>query len=387
MPTTTRRFARIAKAAVAVVVSTAAFAVPATATTAVATPVAPAKNHGKAVFVQNDRVEGNQVIAYTREADGSLHKRAIYGTGGKGGVLGGSVVDHLASQGSLTYDHHHKLLYAVNAGSNTVTVFAVEGDRLHRKQVIESGGVFPVSVTAHGDRVFVLNAREGGSIQGFRLKEGKLHRVEAWHRALHLNTGAAPEFTHTPGQVAFTPEGDQLVVTTKLGGNSIEIFHLSREGKLSHKPVVDSKPGAQPFGLTFDEQKRLVVADGVENALLTFRIHKDGRTTLVDAAPTGEQATCWVSRTGDHFFASNAGSNTVTRFRQDREARLERLGNTPTGVGTVDSSITPDGHFLYVQTGGAGAVDAFRIHKDGSLTKISTTKVPDGVGGEGIVAL
>ncbi|MFJ2676173.1 MULTISPECIES: lactonase family protein [unclassified Streptomyces] len=385
MPTTTRRFARIVKVAVTVALSTAAFAVPATAAPTSTAP--PADHHGKAVFVQNDRVEGNQVIAYSREADGSLHKRAVYGTGGKGGVLGGSVVDHLASQGSLTYDSQHKLLYAVNAGSNTVTVFSVDGDRLHRQQVIESGGVFPVSVTAHGDRVFVLNAREGGSIQGFRLKEGKLHRVAAWHRALRLNTGAAPEFTHTPGQVAFTPEGSQLVVTTKLGGNSIEIFHLDREGVLSHKPVVDSKPGAQPFGLTFDAQNRLVVADGVEDALLTFRIHKDGRTTLVDAAPTGQQATCWVSRTGSHFFASNAGSNTVTRFLQNREARLERLGNTPTGTGTVDSSITPDGRFLYVQTGGAGAVDAFRIHADGSLTKISTTKVPDGVGGEGIVAL
>ncbi|MFJ9028208.1 lactonase family protein [Streptomyces sp. NPDC102274] len=394
MPTTTRRFPRVVRAAVTVALSTAAFAVPATATatataptTTATTPAPSADHHGKVVFVQNDRVVGNQVIAYSRDADGSLHRHTVYGTGGKGGVLGGSVVDHLASQGSLTYDPHHKLLYAVNAGSNTVTVFAVEGDRLHRKQIITSGGVFPVSVTTHGDRVFVLNAREGGSIQGFRLKEGKLHRVEAWHRALHLNTGAAPEFTHTPGQVAFTPDGSQLVVTTKLGGNSIEIFHLDREGALSHKPVVDSKPGAQPFGLTFDAKNRLVVADGVENSLLTFRIHKDGRTTLVDDAPTGQQATCWVSRTGDHFFASNAGSNTVTRFHQDREARLERLGNTRTGTGTVDSSITPDGHFLYVQTGGAGAVDAFRIHRDGSLTKISTTKVPDGVGGEGIVAL
>ncbi|MFE4534796.1 lactonase family protein [Streptomyces scopuliridis] len=390
MPTTTRRCARIAKVAMTVALSTAAFAVPATATatagTSTATTAAPADHHGKVVFVQNDRVEGNQVIAYARDADGSLHRRTVYGTGGKGGVLGGSVVDHLASQGSLTYDPHHKLLYAVNAGSNTVTVFSVEGERLHRKQIIESGGMFPVSVTTHGDRVFVLNAREGGSIQGFRMKEGKLHRVAEWHRKLHLNTGAMPEFTHTPGQVAFTPDGSKLVVTTKLGGNSIEVFRFSRDGALAHKPVVDSKEGAQPFGLTFDARERLVVADGVENSLLTFRLDKDGRTTLIDAAPTGQQATCWVSRTGDHFFASNAGSNTVTRFRQV-EARLERLGNTPTGVGTVDSSITPDGRFLYVQTGGAGAVDAFRIHKNGSLTKISTTKVPDGVGGEGIVAL
>jgi hypothetical protein len=53
-----------------------------------------------------------------------------YATGGRGGILAGSVVDHTASQGSLTYDPRHGLLYAVNAGSNTISVFAVRGDRL-----------------------------------------------------------------------------------------------------------------------------------------------------------------------------------------------------------------------------------------------------------------
>ncbi|MFJ2645602.1 lactonase family protein [Streptomyces sp. NPDC087420] len=385
MPTTTHRFARTLKVAVTVVLSTAAFAVPATATPAVSAPTA--HDHGKAVFVQNDRVAGNQVIAYRRHADGSLHERTVYGTGGKGGVLAGSVVDHLASQGSLTYDPDHKLLYAVNAGSNTVTVFSVEGDRLHREQVITSGGVFPVSVAAHKDRVYVLNGREGGSIQGYRLEDGRLHPVPAWHRELDLDTTTAPEFTHTPGQVAFTPDGSRLVVTTKLGGNSIEVFPLAPSGAPSAEPAVSSKEGSQPFGLTFDAHHRLVVADGAENSVLTFGLREDGEAVLVDDTPTGQQASCWVVRAGDHFYVSNAGSNTVSRFRQTRHGDLEPLGNTATGTGTVDASVTPDGRYLYVQTGGAGAVDAFRIGRDGALTRIGTTEVPDGVGGEGIVAL
>ncbi|WP_052489294.1 beta-propeller fold lactonase family protein [Streptomyces sp. 150FB] len=381
MPPRTRTFARTLKIAVTVALSTAAFTVPATATS-----THPTGDHAKVVFVQNDRVAGNQVIAYRRDDDGTLHKGPVYDTGGKGGILAGSVVDHLASQGSLTYDPHHKLLYAVNAGSNTVTVFAVEGDKLRRQQVITSGGVFPVSVTAHDDRVYVLNGRKGGSIQGYRLADGTLHRVEAWNRALRLDTGTAPEFTHTPGQVAFTPDGSQLVVTTKLGGNSIEVFPFGPDGAPG-KPVEDSKVGAQPFGLTFDERDRLVVADGAANSVVTFRLHEDGKATLLDETPTGQQASCWVVRSGDNFYVSNAGSNTLSRFRQEHGAHLAALGNIPTGTGTVDASITPDGRYLYVQTGGAGAVDAFRIDKDGSLTKISTTKVPDGIGGEGIVAL
>ena len=95
-----------------------------------------------AVFVQTDNTSGNQVVAYHRAPDGTLRRAGTYGTGGLGGILAGSVVDHLASQGSLTYDPWHSLLYAVNAGSDTVSVFAVRGDRLALRQVVSSGGSF-----------------------------------------------------------------------------------------------------------------------------------------------------------------------------------------------------------------------------------------------------
>lgn len=139
-------------------------ALPASALTAVAALAAsssPWRATGAPVFVQTDATGGNAVIAYDRAPDGPLTKAGTYATGGNGGILDDSVVDHLASEGSLTYDAVHRLLYAVNAGSDTITVFAVHGARLDRRQVIASGGRFPVSVTAHGDLVYVLNALDG----------------------------------------------------------------------------------------------------------------------------------------------------------------------------------------------------------------------------------
>src|SRR5579862_3779698 len=61
------------------------------------------------VFVQTDNTAGNSVVAYHRRADGSLRQAGSYPTGGLGGQLAGSVVDHLASQGSLSYDAGHGL--------------------------------------------------------------------------------------------------------------------------------------------------------------------------------------------------------------------------------------------------------------------------------------
>lgn len=119
------------------------------------------------VFVQTENAAGNQIVAYDRSAGGSLSLAGTYDTGGLGGQLTGSVVDHLASQGSLTYDQHSALLYAVNAGSNTVSVFSVHGDHLALRQVLNAGGAFPVSVAAHGSFVSVLNAENGGSVQDF----------------------------------------------------------------------------------------------------------------------------------------------------------------------------------------------------------------------------
>jgi hypothetical protein len=52
-----------------------------------------------AVFVQTDAVSGNAVAVYDRAADGTLQAAGTYRTGGLGGILNGSMVDHLASQG------------------------------------------------------------------------------------------------------------------------------------------------------------------------------------------------------------------------------------------------------------------------------------------------
>jgi Lactonase, 7-bladed beta-propeller len=365
-----RFISKLARAGALALAATAILAGPASA--------APSHQRAGALFVQTDDPSGNTVVAYDRAGDGSLRAAGSYETGGLGGVLAGSVVDHLASQGSLAYDRDRRLLYAVNAGSDTITVFSVHGDRLERRQVLRSGGSFPVSVTVHDDLVYVLNARDGGSIQGFTLLGHQLVRVPAWQRPLGLDPNATPEFTHTPGQAAFTPDGSQLIVTTKANTNAIDVFGVDRHGAPSAKPVVNVEPGTVPF----DSQDRPVVAETGPNAVASFDLARDGTLRPIGQTPTGQAATCWIVRAGSHFYASNAGSASLSGFDES----LDPLGNTPTDQGTVDAAASPDGRFLYVQAGTAGIVDAFRIAADGSLTSIGSVTVPGADGGEGIAA-
>jgi 6-phosphogluconolactonase (cycloisomerase 2 family) len=376
-----KNLARLATLSGALVIGAALAAAPASASTS-ASPQTPST----AVFVQTDNVDGNSIVAYDRAPDGTLAQAGVYATGGLGGVLTGSVVDHLASQGSLTYDRVSHTLYAVNAGSNTLTVFAVKGDQLSRTQVISSGGAFPLSVTTHDHSVFVLNGLEGGSIQGYYRIAHHLRLIPRWHRELNLPI-AEPQFTHVPGQIAFTPNGSKLVVTTKAASNSIEVFKLGVLGKPSAEPVVNFEGSAVPFGVTFDPSGRLVVAEAGTNSVATFTILPSGILNPVEQLATGQAATCWIVRNGDYVYASNAGSANLSDVYDDGHSALGLLGTTTTDAGTVDAAASHDGQFVYAQAGSAGIVDEYQANADGSLTAVGSVTVPGAVGGEGIVAL
>jgi 6-phosphogluconolactonase (cycloisomerase 2 family) len=242
------------------------------------------------------------------------------------------------------------------------------------------------SPARHGDLVYVLNARDGGTVQGFRRLGSRLFRVPSWNRRLGLDPAATPEFTHTPGQVAFRPDGTQLLVTTKAGTNAVDVFAVNRAGGLSKSPAVNVEAGAVPFAAAFDRRGHLALAEAGLNAVATFDLHRDGRITALDTAATGQAATCWIVIANGTFYASNAGSGTVSADRAGRDGKLTALGTTTTDAGTVDAAAGSDGRHLYVQTGANGIVDAYRINADGSLTATGSVTVPDSAGGEGIAA-
>jgi 6-phosphogluconolactonase (cycloisomerase 2 family) len=341
----------------------------------------------QAVFVQTDNPAGNQVVAYARGDNGALTLAGTYGTGGLGGVLNGSHVDHLGSQGSLTFDPIHQALYAVNAGSNSISVFSVQGDQLSLRQTINSGGTFPVSVAVHGDFVSVLNAENGGAIQEYVTFFGRLYPIGGANRTLGLTIPTdATQFTHTPGQVAYSPDGSQLIVTTKASSNAIEVFNVGIFGSLSPSPVINTVAGTVPFAITFDQVGHLVIAEAGPSALETFALNRNGTVSPIDSLASGQTGLCWVTADGNQFFTGNTAANSTSGYESSVNGQLTLLGSTPTDPGTVDGTGTPDGHNLYVQTGGLGIVDEFHVGFNGSLSEIGSVTVANSAGGEGIAA-
>jgi len=341
------------------------------------------KDHGKGVvFVQTNELTGNRIVVYDRSKDGHLTQAGSYPTGGLGGAATpGTESDRLGSQGSLVYDKHHKLLFAVNAGSNSVTTFSVDGDTLSLENVVPSGGQFPASIAVHHDLVYVLNAGGPGIVQGFRIGDAGLSPIAGSARTLGLANANPPFFLTSPGQVGFTPDGQQLVVTTKASTSSIDVFQVGHDGLLSPTFVANPSATPVPFAFTFGGG-RLVSGEAGASSVTTYRLGQDGTLADPKSQTDGQAALCWILRVHRFYYVSNTASNTLSLFTiRDGQPTLLAPVAATTDPGPIDLSSPKGGRFLYAETGG-GTVDEFRIEHDGSLTPIGVvTGLPPGIEG------
>ena len=339
---------------------------------------------GAPVYVQTNDTTGNEVVAYLPGPTGALHQVGRTATGGRGVALPGAVVDELASQGGLTADPTDGLLVAVNGGSDSISVFHAFGPHLSAPRVVPSGGSTPVSVAVRGDVIYVLNGGGAGSIQGFYAHS--LAPIPGSHRSLGLTPGVTPVFLNTPGQIGFTPDGRHLVVTTKANGSDIDVFALTWFGGVAGKAVVNPSATPVPFGFTFDRQGHLVVTEAGTSALTTYSVAGDGTLTELGSTTDGLAALCWVATNGRYFFGANAGSAAVTSYTVGVSGTPAVVATTATDAGPIDLATSPDGHSLYVETGGSDLLDAFAVQSDGSLVAEGSVapELPGHTGLEGI---
>jgi hypothetical protein len=343
---------------------------------------------GNAVFVQTNELDGNHVAVFERGGDGLLTPAGSYATGGNGGAAApGTVSDRLASQGSLVYDDG--LLFAVNAGSDSVSVFKAQGSRLQLADVVPSGGDFPASVAVNDDLVYVLNAGGSGILQGFEIRGHRLRPLEGSARSLGLANTSPPNFLTSPGQVGFTPNGRRLIVTTKASRSTIDVYRVRRDGRLSQDAVRNPSATPVPFAFTFDPFDRLVSGEAGASSVTTYELRRDRTLANPQSQSDGQTALCWIVRAGEAYYVSNTGSNNVSGYRIDTGGKPTLIGPTgivaTTAAGPIDMTTAAGGRFLYVQTGSAGTVEEFRVNADGSLTKLgAVTGLP--VGQEGIAS-
>ena len=370
----------------------AAVAVPAAASASASASDNPSPVVGH-VYVNDNTKHVNTIGAFDRHADGTLTPEAgsPFPAGGAGTGAG------MASQGALQFAAGGRLLLAVDAGSNQVSVLRVHRDgslSLVPGGVVSSGGTLPDSIAVHGDLVYVANSGTGNSnYTGFRLSfGGRLIPIPG--STVALASGAAP------GDVLFNGTGTKLA-GTEVGPSLIDSFTVGRDGRLTAAPGSPfPAQGLGPFGSEFrpTNPDQLFVSNAHNTALNSgtvsaFRDHRNGRLSPVGHSPFADDqmAPCWVeiSHDGQFLFTVNTATGSVSSYQIAPDGTLTLLGSTPikgTGIGAVDARLSPDGGFLYVDESAAGKVAAFTVN-GGSLTELgpSPFALPAGAAPAGIV--
>ncbi len=331
--------------------------------------VAAAHAGGGAVFTMTNAVAGNAVLAFRYGPTGALVPAGSFPTHGTG--TGAS----LADQGALALASGDRYLLVVNAGDNTVTVFAVHpvppGPLLSFVDRVSSHGSTPVSLAVHGPFVYVLNAgnaTRAGDIAGFLLADqGLLLPLPGSRQPLSAATPTGP------AEVAFDPAGTALVVTEESTGE-IDVYPVSARG-IAQPPVTTASNGSVPYGFAFTPRGTLVVSDAGSGALSSYAVASSGTLTVVSGTvPDGQLAPCWVAIAGGHWaFTSNAHSGTIGTYAVARNGALTLVNATSATTGPADTDLAiggPSGQYLFVLDVGAPQVQEFRIGAGGTLTPL-----------------
>ncbi len=324
-----------------------------------------------AVYTESNAVDGNAVLVYERALDGRLRFAASVKTGGTGIGAG------LGSQGAVALSEDERWLLAVNAGSDDVSVFAVQPRGLQLVDRANAGGTQPISVAVHGRFVYVVNTGSD-TISGFTLsRNGQLEPLQGSTRALS-QTGAGP------AEVSFNAEGDLLVVTEK-NTNRIVTFPIDRDG-LPGDAQVHAASGTTPFGFAFGRRDRLFVSEAFggaagQSALSSYDVDDDATfRTISGSVPTNQTSACWVVVTNDGRFAytANTSSASVTGYTVGFDGSLARLdasgvtGVTGDGSSPADMALSRGSQFLYVRNGGVNTIRGFFVAPNGHLIVATT---------------
>ena len=348
-------------------------------------------------FAASNSASGNSIVRYGRSSDGKLVYLDTTATGANGigdlvvaaPAVAPHAVDPLFSNDSLVINADHSLLFAVNAGSNSITVLRV-GQSAAPVVVgsYPSLGEVPTGLAIHGSLLYVSHAKaNAGGMQTFGFKIGSDGALTPIAGAAYAST-AATIVTHT----LFSPDGSHLVVVELMTG-MIRVYPVNADGTLGTAKVnASAAPG--PFGAEFLGNGTLFVSEVhpmVMNvgSVSSYTMATDGTLTPVTANVTNTQnATCWLAATpdGKYLYASNTSSSNVSTYSIGANGALtlvegadvtlaangatDFLGN-PTS-GPVDSFVSSDGKFFYQQFSGLGVVAAYSIGSNGRLTAIAS---------------
>lgn len=351
---------------------------------------------GGAVYVMTNDPDANEILVFARERDGELRAmpNATVSTGGSGGG-DNAPVDPLGSQNSLVYSDHLNMLFAVNAGDNTIAAFDTSGPGLKPRLValVSSGGYLPVSVAVNEDLLYVLNAGGTGTVTTFAVgPDGQLSEVGSLDLGLANGTSIPFNNIFAPGQVGVDRLARRLVVVNA-GGQEVLVSDLDDDGIPTGALVSTPTTGIAPFAFAKTPYGSILVAEAGSGSVSAFDPPVSGMpmTPTANSVSTTQAASCWIVSNANGFaYVANTGSDTISQYGYTRTGGLELI-NAAAAMAAgapTDMTLANHGAFLYSLDAGAGAISGFAVDpENGELSPVETEGgLPAAAGLQGIAA-
>jgi 6-phosphogluconolactonase len=198
-----------------------------------------------------------------------------------------------------------------------------------------------------------------------------------------------------PVSIAINRFGLVYVANVGNGGSNYSGFLLTGQGRLIPLPYTEvqvpegSGVGDVLFNSTGD---RLAGTRDNTSLIDSFTVRLDGHLVPAPGSPFAAQS---LGPIGSEFRPTNpsqlyvsnahagAGLGTVSAFQVARNGALSPIGNSPVPDGQTAPcwvEISHDGKYLFAINTGSGNLSSYRIQDDGSLALIGTTPFTNGTG-------
>jgi 6-phosphogluconolactonase (cycloisomerase 2 family) len=275
------------------------------------------------------------------------------------------------------------LLFAVNPGSNDISVMATneDGSLELRDGPVPSRGVEPASLALRDDLLYVANkgdAFDPPNYSGFWVEsDGTLTRIK---RRIGL------AFGDNPTQVLFTHDGGTLI-GIRFGSGGLDCYAVKPNGRLRLRSQLNDQRG--PFAAVVNPVagEQLIVADARLPGASTYVVNGDRSLIPISSVSNRpERAACWIAAHSDgtRAWVSNTGTNSLSLYTLGAGGSLNLQGTHPTtayGRTPFEIALDPDNRFLYQLNVGAGnqSIHALRVtesFQDAGLGDIGAIGLP-----------
>jgi 6-phosphogluconolactonase (cycloisomerase 2 family) len=400
----------------------------------------PHMSAGGHVYMQTNEAR-NWVIHYLRSPDGTIteSERCLTGGTGSGGynpiVNRESTPNPFEGARSVILSPDNGLLFATNAGDNSVSSFAVGEDghltlldakRTGKVVTGRSGSAKSLAYETSTSTLYVCHALGPDHIRLVSVDDDG--RLTARPESYTVNLEDKPNRVAT--MVALSPDGKFLLVGTtfdepakpnpdgspilwvshnsdaphSVASNApdpdgLVVFPVGGDGALG-EPLFQDGGGASPWFPLFlnHHPHKFVIGYAVADGLSLATLDSDGKVTTspvvkVDTSAGLPSELCWLSISPDDrtVFATHFGYSYISTYRLDGNVLsiakdpacpkvpgngVFRALNGTVSSGPSDNWLSPDGGYLYQIYGNASKLVGYAVQEDGGLDEVTSADIP-----------